>query len=437
MLGASHSDRIGPLQPGFRFDLGSGYQALVGGNNAGKSAILQLVFRQAVAHGEFGLDRTCLILPDRHFLSGTNEAGGSRLSTYNTQLFNLSNPILSYEDPQQRSGSGLNAHELPKILLSHDNMYRQLGRCNELLEALDLPPFVLGEGQRLNFEDVAGVVQGTGLRSVFAILAAMTDQRLRVLLIDEPEISLEPRLQRRLRDLLIEYALESERAVLVATHSHLFLAPRLEQNSVVERRGEEVFVRPLESEHDKLDLVFRLLGNSPDDLFLPTNYVVVEGASDQVLVEAAMRIVDPAAAEKVKVLAANGITNVAGAIAAVSQVLRPLVVADSPYSARVVAMVDAPRAEHVKQVDQIRQVLGPRLIELEQPSLEEYAPSSLYTAAGLTKEAALDGFSKAGTEAERRLKKREISTALARALTEEFLSEMPALKEAAERAFGT
>lgn len=52
----STPNRYGPLQDGFAFELGDGYIVLVGENNSGKSAVLQLAFKTLCRHPEFGVE---------------------------------------------------------------------------------------------------------------------------------------------------------------------------------------------------------------------------------------------------------------------------------------------------------------------------------------------------------------------------------------------
>jgi predicted ATPase len=106
-----------------------------------------------------------------------------------------------------------------------------------LLPRFELPPAALEGPQEMHFEQIVVHAQGTGLRSLLAILAAMTNDEVTAILIDEPELSLEPRLQKATRDLLVETA-ERKRVVLVATHSHLFLnRDEVEASQVVTREG--------------------------------------------------------------------------------------------------------------------------------------------------------------------------------------------------------
>jgi predicted ATP-dependent endonuclease of OLD family len=134
-------------------------------------------------------------------------------------------------------------------------------------------------------------LQGSGIRGALPILAALTNPNVSVILIDEPELSLEPRLQKVLRDILID---ESERKVIVvATHSHLFvrrddIAANQRITPNIERT--EAVVTTLSEPRELYDVVFRLLGSSTEDLFFPANYVIVEGASDQAIVTKVLQL---------------------------------------------------------------------------------------------------------------------------------------------------
>src|SRR5262249_38269831 len=133
--------------------------------------------------------------------------------------------------------------ELSRLLM-HGNLFTQIAAINDLLVRFDLPRFLIRGAQEVMFEEIAVFYQGTGLRALFPILAALTNPDLRVILIDEPELSLEPRLQKVLRDVLV--AASTEKTIVVATHSHLFLRrDEIEANQVVVRDGAGVRVQTL------------------------------------------------------------------------------------------------------------------------------------------------------------------------------------------------
>jgi len=110
----STPNRYGPLQDGFGFELGEGYQVLVGRNNSGKSAVLQLVFKTLMRDGNFGAEKLCLLLTDRDYVQPTTETAGSHLASFNVTLLNQMDGT-----PLQYSGRNIGWDHLPRILLNH------------------------------------------------------------------------------------------------------------------------------------------------------------------------------------------------------------------------------------------------------------------------------------------------------------------------------
>lgn len=419
----------GPLRAGFHFDASRGYTALVGPNNSGKSALLQLIYRTLIDDGEFGASRVVLILPDRDYVEATTETGGQTLTNWNNQLAQqLHGQPLSYASVPP---SGPVRPQLPRLLL-HGDLIAQVTATNELLLRLGLPPFRLTGPQEVRFENIAVHLQGAGLRGVFHILAALTNADVTAVLIDEPELSLEPRLQRALRDILVDAS--RDKVIVVATHSHLFLnRSDVEANQLVTRSADGTVVRALTDQRELYDVTFDLLGSSTEDLFFPRNYVIVEGASDQVIVERILNL-RGVPSPSIKVLSARGIDTMRDAIDSVVRALVPIVVNDSPYAARVVALIDRPQVRNAN-LQRLRNDLGDRLYELPTPMIEEYVPSVVYERAHRSKEDDLAQLKQAsGNFEDERVLKREISNALAAALTKDDLDEIPLLRDAAQRA---
>jgi hypothetical protein len=181
-------------------------------------------------------------------------------------------------------------------------------------------------------------------------------------------------------------------------------------------------------------VTFDLLGSSTEDLFFPRNYLIVEGSSDQVVAEKVLALLGYSTRD-VKVLSAQGVDEVRGRVLSVVRALVPLVVNDSPYADRVVALIDAPAEREAANVERLQRDLGERLFILPRSSIEEYVPETVYIRAGRSKEddaAALRAAS--GHLASERRLKREISDALAAALVSEDLAALETITEAARRA---
>jgi energy-coupling factor transporter ATP-binding protein EcfA2 len=424
--------QIGPLPPNFQFDLEEGYTALVGPNDSGKSAILQAIFRNCYHREDVSGSGMCLILPDRGHVAQSGETGGRTLESYNGDLFSQTgNSLIPYHE----APPGPPRAELPRVLLNHTNFRYQLDDLDKMLRRVGLPEIVLRGNQQVTFEEVAVHFHGTGLRSVLPILAALTDTAQRVILIDEPELGLEPSLQKAVRRLLMERS--EGKYVVVATHSHLFLNRSIPQrNFRVERTGGGgVLTEPLRTQQDLHDAVFGLLGNSTQDLFFPGNYVIVEGPSDQIVIERVLELLGARPGE-VKVLAAGGIDKVARTISSVEQALLPLVVNDSPYKRIVVALVDSPpEASDDARIKELRTHLTRRVFVLPESSLERYLPDALYDETGASKTNVLAALDEARGDYVRMSEiKTTTSRAIADGLAAEHLDQIPVIRDAAEKA---
>jgi energy-coupling factor transporter ATP-binding protein EcfA2 len=425
------SGNFGPIKSEFNYDLRDGYTVLVGPNNSGKSAVLQLVFRKLMESGGegYGPNAVCLITADRMHVLESAQPGDRDLEVFNNELHSIiasQNSIVGFAEPRA-------TRELPRLLLDHDDFSTQLTKLNVYLEKLGLPTMQLRTRQTMRFEDVQVHFQGNGIRCLLPILAAMTDSRLKAIIIDEPEISLEPLLQRKLRDILLE--LSREKIVLMATHSHLFLKKdEASANHRVTKEGDlGTVITPLSTMQELFDVVFGMLGNDIEDLFLPANYMVVEGSADQKIMEKVVSLLSPDA--KIKIIASGGITKVESQISAVESVITHLVPADNPYSKRVVAVIDEPQNQTETQTkDSLSRALSDRLYVLDKPTIEDYIHESLYQAAGLDKNSKLAELN-AQTDKETKIRvKTDISNKISSVLVEEHLDNIPLIKEAALKA---
>lgn len=426
-------NRYGPIQPGFTFSLPDGYQVLTGPNNSGKSSLLQLAFVARFRKGGDSPNEIAILLPDRDYVYPSLEIGGGTLANYNSQMIpNIQAAPFTYDRPNK----GPDRSQLTASLLGHTDLIGQVRTVNDYIGALGLPRFLVREGQQIKFADIVVQSEGSGMRSLLTIVSALSDDRLQLICIDEPELSLEPRIQKALRDLLMEKA--KDRTILVATHSHLFLNRQKPGANHRVTRGADgiVLVETMSTDEDLFDISFDLLGSDTEDLFFPGNYWAVEGSSDQVICQRALDLLG-VRKTKVKVLVAGGITNVAPSLQAVMNSLVPLTMNDSPYAKRVVALIDEPDPSQEAQRAELARVLGDRLFVLPVTSMEAYVSSDLYQRVGRVKENELgqiETIAKTGDYKALGEYKRQLSNALAQQLTNEDLEAMPHLKEAAKKA---
>lgn len=138
------------------------------------------------------------------------------------------------------------------------------------------------QGQELNADTL-----GTGPRSLFAMLVEIYYGNKEIVLIDEPELSFHPELQKKLFAILKQ--ISHEKQIFVATHSHLFIdRENIDNNFVLEAINDITRIRRISNEKELKELVYEQLGNSPADLFFPNNFIIVEGPSDKDFVKGLM-----------------------------------------------------------------------------------------------------------------------------------------------------
>lgn len=419
----------GPITSGFTIDLIGDYIVLVGENNAGKSSVLQCIFKKCVSGEPYNLDNVCLLLPDRIYVDVNTQVGGRTLLNYNSELAGtISSNNRGYSVPNNTPMS----HELPKLLLNHTDLYEQLGRLLVFLEYFGFPQSRIRRAQEVTFDDVSVMFQGSGLRSIFGILAALTDDTIKLLLIDEPELGLEARYQKLLRDLLVEAS--KGKQIIVSTHSHLFLNRQTYHSNYTVKRGTgEMNLTPVSSEANLYDITFKLLGSSAEDLFFPNNFLIVEGATDQIITNKIMELkgIDKT---KIKVVSASGINNVENILNAVYNSVLPFVVSDSPYKERIVALIDKPNKQGQLTYEKLQKVLSDRLFELSESSLEEFFPEELYIRCGRVKTDELREIGKAKDHLEKKRLKTELATTIAKTLTRDDLPTFKVFADAIDRA---
>lgn len=428
-ISLNDQDQYGPIKIGFTLDSRSGYNVLVGENDIGKSAILQLAFRQAIR--SLGRDKVCYIPPDRDHVEITTETGSRSLVDYNGTLYD---GVLNGGPVQYGSGEmGGRRSELPRLLLTHSDFIEQVNKVNEYSKKLDLPLLRIPARQTPTFQDIALHYHGTGLRSIFFILTALsnTDEKLPLILIDEPERSLEPKLQKKLRDLLL--AITGNKIIIVATHSHLFLnRDEPKRNKVVTSSSEgQVVLQEVENQEQLMNITFELLGNSTQDLFFPENFLIVEGASDQIICEKVANLMGISPLN-VKILSATGVTKTPGLVLSIENALRPLIADYSPYAGRIVTLFDAPNEETSRIIASVRESLGEeRCFVLPKKSMEEYIPKEIFSRAGLDKDTVLAELENLKNDFDKLARrKNEVSRAIAAELIDTDLDQLEAIKSA-------
>lgn len=230
----------------------------------------------------------------------------------------------------------------------------QFPDCAAVEFNVEIPPFEdFLKGYTTTVDDGVTTLaeeKGDGMQRalMLAIIKAHADARRHealgkafIFFIDEAELHLHPAAQRQLKNALASLT-EDVDQVFITTHSSVFLSDTHagQAEFVVEKEDGETSVTPM-TKKERVRTVYELLGGNPTDLLLPANFLVVEGPSEVLFIEAvcARFYLDK---PKIHVVAANGDDErQAQYLAALMKCYAPL--KDSPVYRRCAVMLfDAP-----------------------------------------------------------------------------------------------
>lgn len=200
----------GPIPAGFHIQLEGNFITIIGQNGSGKTSLLYALFRKNMENGMGGKDQICLIS-----LTGKIEDRKNKqtLEQYNSEL---AKSIEENNGRRERPNSG----ELFRLLLNHNNLKTQVQRLNSYSEYLGLPKCEIhGEGEII-FQPKLNILPGS-FSAILTILAALTDDYIKMVLIDEPGVYLHLNVQKLLRELLREAS--KTKQIIIATHSNEFV----------------------------------------------------------------------------------------------------------------------------------------------------------------------------------------------------------------------
>lgn len=242
---------------------------IVGGNNSGKSTILRSIIKTETK------EKSYLVNVNRTVLTGEGSMNKNYQENYSGYLTNV---LTKNDDNFQRQTQplqdffNLNDNERDPIIKWYNQYFP-----NPIIEERENPlnsasPLVL----KVNGHPITK--QGSGIRATLEIFIALFNPIIKILCIDEPELGLEPYLQKYLFNALKSKA-SPDKLIVLATHSHHFLdLDKPDNNYICQRDGNnKIFLTPVE---DLQPVIFRLLGNTLSGFLLPEKLIVLEGTSD-------------------------------------------------------------------------------------------------------------------------------------------------------------
>jgi len=347
---------------------------LFGQNNCGKSSILYSV---NATHGQ----NADYISPRRFDLSNdvvvTRNYDNEMVQQQNQRKqFNQNDCELTAPDPIREIFT-LNDVERNYIIKWHNEYFGEL-------KIEKLKPDNFYSPPKVTIDDILPSQQGTGSRAILPILIKLLNPTIKILCIDEPELGIEPKTQKRLFDLIKKVSKGEDglpkKQIVLSTHSHLFVDKEDYRNNfkVIKENGAVMF-HQITDNVELQNSVFSLLGNDPSDLFFPSNILLVEGKSDEVFLRRVYELLTIAGQTTKKNIAfhfCGGYDKAEYAVEAVVQMLKtqgymPI------YKQRICGLFDKP-TQNYKLVTDIRQFVADneqkRFILLDKEAIEFYYP---------------------------------------------------------------
>lgn len=300
---------------------------IVGGNNSGKSTFLREVVK-SIGDNAYRID------VNRTILKGE----GSQDKNYER---NFPNFIRNYKDfSDDNSEKGINTlqdffrlkdvERVPIINWYNQYFPNHIYEEREYPDNSASPMFLKVNGYSIT-------KQGSGMRATLEIFIKLFDPTIKVLCIDEPELGLEPFLQKYLFEAIKDKA-SADKKIILATHSHHFLDLEvLDNNYICERDSNDKIILSVAT--DLRAIIFRLLGNTLSSFLLPERVLILEGPSDSTFLLRALNFLGK---NIYSIHNSRGIGNVTYAMNAITQFLRFNNQYLSVYNGKIHVIVDKP-----------------------------------------------------------------------------------------------
>ena len=336
---------------------------IVGANNSGKSTFLRSVVKTDTKANSY------LVTVNRTVLTGE----GSIREDYLRNIPGLNNQLLQQQDDnvtRQRQPLqdffNLKDKERKPIL----DWYNKYFPNPIIEEREDIENSASSMHLKVNGYSITK--QGSGMRATLEIFIKLLDPEIKVLCIDEPEIGLEPYLQKYLFQAIKDKA-TSEKKIIIATHSHHFIDIEEEKNNYVCFRNSEDKI-DLKQVDDLQSVIFRLLGNTLSSFLLPENVLIFEGQSDTTFLNKCLLLLNK---KQYGVHNAGGNGNVNYAINSITNFLKFNEKNIPVYKDKTFVIVDNPLKDTL--VREWKKLLGAddRLLVLSKDAIEYYYPEHI------------------------------------------------------------
>lgn len=339
------------------------FTVFLGQNNSGKTAILDYVYEMAPHDTNYiAMEELIFLYSDKAVKVPKNiqrlrkKALQDLLSTFENLSDDLQKEIFTHF----------------KYLTNIEIDYHR-GAVNHFLER---------KGDKVYHLDLYEI--GGAYITLFATLVYSLENDNSYILIDEPELSLHASMQKKLFRVLKKISKKKGKQVFIATHSQLFLDKDRPKNNFkikTDHVNDHKVISQINNAQDMYIATYQLLGNSPSDIMMPSNFIIVEGPSDKIfLVKLMQRFYREKIGNKNIIVqpSSGDITNkqIPKTLAAIEK-LYSILDSNSMYKNKAVILVDTQDKKILKQFKSKYDIPAQRLRslgEINKYALEESYP---------------------------------------------------------------
>lgn len=335
---------------------------IVGGNNSGKSTFLRCVSKSFQ-------DNSYRVDVNRTILKGEGAQNKDYRNSYDAYLNqitgsktdNFEKRIQILQDFFQLKDN----ERIPVIDWYNKYFPNQIYEEREDPENSASPMFLKVNGYPIT-------EQGSGMRATLEIFIKLFDSKIKILCIDEPELGLEPYLQKYLFQALKDKA-SPEKKIIIATHSHHFLETEIvNSNYICERTLDgKIKISPVD---DLKNVIFRLLGNTLSSFLLPEKILILEGTSDTTFLNKLLNLTNK---EHYAIHNSGGGGSIKYAVNSITQFLRFNEKNLPVYRDNISVIVDKPAKDIVVREWEILLGDSSRICILSKNGIEYYYPERI------------------------------------------------------------
>lgn len=351
----------------------SEYSVLVGRNNCGKSFLLKTLTSQWGAKASYlgparyqNFNLLGYFTPNRNRVNErwntfSREWGNQQQNVDNSPV-NLQQGIAELSDKQRD-----NLREIVKLLLGVDLQIRHTVEGNSMSQQ-----YISCGGHNISYTS-------SGFRLIMTLLTSLLDDGNDTFLIDEPELGISPEAQGILADFIFDREHRQKyfshiKTIILATHSTIFLdRQHISNNFRVEKAGDEISLKRVETQNDFNQIHFFLLGNRFETLYLPSSIVLVEGKCDLKFIERVFAVRYPNS--QISVVSANSDARIKEVLNIAKGLLTDI--QKSPYRDRIFVVLDSVHGATLPREISEMGIASDNIIIWEKNGIEYYYPPTI------------------------------------------------------------